>query len=80
MAGPGDNTRDRPEDGLGSRTAFKRALTVCMRAIAGDNELEVAFAKDKPALAGNRARLPELPKKPTAADIAVTRGSAIPWR
>ncbi len=45
-----------------------------MRAISGDHELEVAFAKDKPALAGNRARLPEMPKKPTKTDIAVTRG------
>src|SRR5690606_37337737 len=42
--------------------------------ISGDNELEVGFAKDKPALAGNRARLPELPKKPSSEDIAVTRG------
>ena len=54
--------------------SFKRAVTVCMRAISGDHELEVAFAKDKPALAGNRARLPELPKKPSKTDIAVTRG------
>ena len=45
-----------------------------MRAISGDNELEVAFAKDRPALAGNRARLPELPKKASKADIAITRG------
>jgi cobaltochelatase CobT len=45
-----------------------------MRAISGDNEMEVAFAKDKPALAGNRARLPELPKKASKTDIAVTRG------
>ncbi len=73
MAGPGDNTRNRPKGGSDS-DAFKRAVTVCMRAIAGDNELEVGFAKDKPALAGSRARLPELPKKPSAADIAVTRG------
>ena len=73
MAGPGDNTRNRPKTGS-EADSFKRALTVCMRAIAGDNELEVAFAKDKPALAGNRARLPEMPKKASAADIAVTRG------
>ncbi|WP_457939136.1 cobaltochelatase subunit CobT [Mesorhizobium sp. 10J20-29] len=73
MAGPGDNTRNRPKTGS-EADSFKRALTVCMRAISGDNELEVAFAKDKPALAGNRARLPEIPKKATAADIAVTRG------
>ncbi len=73
MAGPGDNTRNRPKNGSDT-DAFKRAVTVCMRAISGDNELEVGFAKDKPALAGNRARLPELPKKPTGEDIAVTRG------
>ncbi|MDQ2704972.1 MAG: cobaltochelatase subunit CobT [Pseudomonadota bacterium] len=73
MAGPGDNTRNRPKNGSDT-DAFKRAVTVCMRAISGDNELEVGFAKDKPALAGNRARLPELPKKPSPADIAVTRG------
>jgi cobaltochelatase CobT len=45
-----------------------------MRAIAGEQDFEVSFAKDKPALAGNRARLPDLPKKPSAADIAITRG------
>jgi len=73
MAGPGDNTRNKSK--AGSETdAFKRAVTVCMRAISGDNALEVGFAKDKPALAGSRARLPDLPKKPTGNDIAVTRG------
>ncbi|RVC40268.1 cobaltochelatase subunit CobT [Mesorhizobium sp. M4A.F.Ca.ET.090.04.2.1] len=49
-------------------------MTVCMRAIAGDKDLEVGFAKDRPALAGSRARLPELPKKASKADIAITRG------
>jgi cobaltochelatase CobT len=73
MAGPGDNTRSKPKNGSDT-DVFKRAMTVCMRAIAGDNEMEVGFAKDKPALAGSRARLPELPKKPTATDISVTRG------
>ena len=64
MAGPGDNSRGKSRSSSDA-DAFKRALTVSMRAIAGDQELEVAFAKDRPALAGNRARLPELPKKPT---------------
>ncbi|EHK58005.1 cobaltochelatase subunit CobT [Allomesorhizobium alhagi] len=73
MAGPGDNTRNKPKTG-GDADVFKRAVTVCMRAISGDHELEVGFAKDKPALAGNRARLPEMPKKATATDISVTRG------
>ena len=53
---------------------FRTALRVTTRAIAADKEMEVFFASDKPALAGNRARLPEFPKKITANDIAVTRG------
>jgi cobaltochelatase CobT len=73
MAGPGDNTRGKPRSGA-ETDSFKRAVGICMRAISGDHELEVAFAKDKPALAGNRARLPDLPKKPSRNDIAVTRG------
>ena len=73
MASVGDNTRNKPKTG-GEADVFKRAVTVCMRAISGDHELEVGFAKDKPALAGSRARLPEMPKKPTATDVSVTRG------
>lgn len=73
MAGPGDNTRNKPKNGP-EADSFKRAVTVCMRAIAGDKDLEVGFAKDRPALAGSRARLPELPKKASKADIAITRG------
>jgi cobaltochelatase CobT len=53
---------------------FKRAVTGCVRAIAGDHELEISFSKDKPALTGNRARLPDLPKKPTAEMLRITRG------
>ncbi|ESW82475.1 cobaltochelatase subunit CobT [Mesorhizobium sp. M0644] len=73
MAGPGDNTRNKSKTGA-ENDSFKRAVTVCMRAIAGDKDLEVGFAKDRPALAGSRARLPELPKKASKADIAITRG------
>ncbi|MER8479372.1 cobaltochelatase subunit CobT [Mesorhizobium sp. M1163] len=73
MAGPGDNTRNKSKTGA-ENDSFKRSVTVCMRAIAGDKDLEVGFAKDRPALAGSRARLPELPKKASKADIAITRG------
>ena len=52
MAGPGDNTRNKPKGG-GDGDAFKRAVSVCVRAIAGDHELEVSFAKDRPAPAGH---------------------------
>ena len=73
MAGPGDNTRNKAARG-GDTDAFKRAVSVCVRALAGDHELEVTFAKDKPVLAGTHARLPELPRKASATDLAVTRG------
>ncbi|WP_394855498.1 cobaltochelatase subunit CobT [Nitratireductor aquimarinus] len=53
---------------------FKRATTACMRAVAGDHELEVSFSKDKPSLTGSRARLPDLPKRATAEALTVTRG------
>src|SRR5690606_23352584 len=54
---------------------LKRALTVTVRAIAGNHEMDVRFSKDKPSLIGNRARLPDLPKKPTVETIGVTRGT-----
>lgn len=50
------------------------AMKVTVRAIAADGDLEVAFANEKPALSGNRARLPEFSKKPTPQEIAITRG------
>src|SRR5690606_37476799 len=53
---------------------FKRAVTACVRAIAGDRDLDVSFSKDRPALAGEHVRLPDLPKKPTLEMLQVTRG------
>ena len=74
MAGPGDNQRARKQAQAESE-AFKRSITATVRAIAGDGAMEVAFSKDRPALTGNTARLPELPKKPTMADVAISRGT-----
>ncbi|MDP3526939.1 MAG: cobaltochelatase subunit CobT, partial [Hoeflea sp.] len=73
MAGRGDNTRSKPT-GTVDAEPFRRALTGCVRAIAGDHELEVVFGSDKPGISGERARLPDLPKRPTRNDFAVTRG------
>ena len=42
---------------------FKRAVGVCLRAIAGKNDVEVAFAAERPGLAGGKARLPEPPRR-----------------
>jgi len=55
---------------------FKRAVASCMRALAEKPELEIAFSADRPALMGDKARLPEPPRKPTAEDVAVLRGQA----
>ncbi|GHC76383.1 cobaltochelatase subunit CobT [Limoniibacter endophyticus] len=73
MAGPGDNTRNANK-AVGNSDVLKRSVSVCVRSIAGDHEMEVAFSKDRPSLVGNRARLPEPSRKPTAEEISVIRG------
>ena len=55
---------------------FKRAVIGAMRAISGKTELDVSFANDRPALLGDRARLPEPPRKMSAQDAAILRGHA----
>src|SRR6202453_256319 len=55
---------------------FKRAVTGCLRAIARQPELEVTFAAERPGLASGKARLPEPPRRLTAADAAIVRGHA----
>ncbi|HKA80600.1 MAG TPA: hypothetical protein VKD43_11225, partial [Xanthobacteraceae bacterium] len=42
---------------------FKRAVAGCLRAIARKPELEVNFAAERPGLQGEKARLPEPPRK-----------------
>ncbi len=51
-------------------------MTSCLKAIARHPELEVVYAADKPSLIPGRARLPEPPRKLSAADVAVLRGHA----
>ncbi|PJI39741.1 MAG: cobaltochelatase subunit CobT [Rhizobium sp.] len=73
MAGRGDNTRAKP--GMGPDVEpLRRAITGCVRSVAGSADVEVVFANERPGLAGERVRLPELSKKPTAHELAVTRG------
>src|SRR3954469_14183056 len=55
---------------------FKRSVASCLRAIARHPELEVAFAAERPGLAGGKARLPEPPRKLTREDAAIVRGHA----
>ncbi|WP_321505258.1 cobaltochelatase subunit CobT [Breoghania sp.] len=60
--------------GEGQNEPFKRAVSATMRAISGEPELEVVFSTDRASLAGQKARLAELPRKVSARDIAITRG------
>jgi len=55
---------------------FKRAVSICLRAIAGRNDLEVGFAAERPGLAGGKARLPEPPRRLNEREAAIVRGHA----
>jgi len=55
---------------------FKRAVGVCLRAIAAKSELEVSFAAERPGLAGGKARLPEPPRRLNEREAAIVRGHA----
>ena len=53
---------------------FKRVLGICMKTIAEDPELTVAFGSEQPSLAGNRAKLPQIGNEMKAAEVAIVRG------
>ena len=53
---------------------LRRAIGGCVRSVAGKANVEVAFSSERPGMAGERVRLPELSKRPTAHELAVTRG------
>src|SRR5919112_1565903 len=42
---------------------LKRSIAGTMKAIARKQDLEVTFASDRPALMGDKARLPEPPRR-----------------
>ncbi|WP_413710406.1 cobaltochelatase subunit CobT [Rhizobium sp. Rhizsp82] len=73
MASRGDNSKAKP-NGPVDVEPLRRAITGCVRAIAGDDEVEVTFANERPGMTAERIRLPELSKRPTAHELAVTRG------
>lgn len=66
----------KPKQGEPPAEPFKRAIAGCVRAIAGQAELDVAFAAEKPALTPGRIRLPEPPRRMTKNDAAILRGHA----
>jgi cobaltochelatase CobT len=55
---------------------FKRAVGICLKAIAGKGDLEVNFASERPGLVGGKARLPEPPRRLNEREAAIVRGHA----
>ena len=70
MTPPPRSKANRPDQ----TAAFKSAMGVAVRAIAGKPELEVTFTADRPLLTADKARLANLPRLPTRRDIAIARG------
>ncbi|MBI1386809.1 MAG: cobaltochelatase subunit CobT [Rhizobiales bacterium] len=55
---------------------FKRAVAMCTRAVAGEEEIEVTYGSAPPRLEGKNIRLPEPSRIPGAREVAVIRGHA----
>jgi cobaltochelatase CobT len=70
MAQPPRAKPNKPD----STAAFKTAVGAAVRAIGGKRDIEVSFSADRPLLTSDKARLANLPRLPTARDIAIARG------
>src|SRR3989304_1338258 len=55
---------------------FKRAVAACLRAIAREPQIEVAFAAERPGIAPGKGRLAGPPRRPPRHDAAIVRGHA----
>ncbi|MBZ6075858.1 cobaltochelatase subunit CobT [Microvirga puerhi] len=53
---------------------LKRSIAGCMKAIARKQDLEVTFASDRPAMMGDKVRLPDPPRRLTSQDVSILRG------
>src|SRR6476646_2979259 len=66
----GSNRKEAPAE------PFKRVLGLCVRAIAGDGEVQVNYAPGKPEIDGKLVQLPEPSRVPSRKGVAVIRGWA----
>ena len=55
---------------------FKRVLGLAVRAIAGDDEIQVTFASGAPGKEGKNIKLPEPSRVPGKQEVAIIRGHA----
>jgi cobaltochelatase CobT len=70
------NSKPRSSGKESPTEPFKRAVAGCLRAIARNHDLEVAYAAERPGIVGGKVRLPEPPRKLSAADASIVRGHA----
>src|ERR1700739_1864223 len=70
------NVKPKPPVKDAPTEPFKRAVGVCLRAIAGKGDLEVSFAAERPGMSGGKARLPEPPRRLHEREGALVRGHA----
>jgi cobaltochelatase CobT len=65
-----------PNRKVSAAEPFKRVLGLCVRAIAGDGEVQVSYAPGKPEIDGKLVQLPEPSRIPSRKEVAVIRGWA----
>src|SRR5918999_4980389 len=66
MTKPADNPAD----------PFKKALAEATRAMAGEPELDVAYAVDPPGFSAGNMRLPQVTRRLTRDEVMLARGTA----
>ncbi len=57
-------------------STLEKAVSGCLKTVAGKPDLSVSFGPERPAVSETRVRLPQLPRRLRAEDVAVTRGMA----
>lgn len=70
------NSNPKPGAKPAPTEPLKRSVASTMRAIARSPDLAVTYASDRPSLMGDKARLPEPPRKMSREDAAILRGHA----
>ncbi len=73
MAGPGDNIRPKGSGAVDTEP-LRQAISGSVRAVSGNGEVEVSFTSERPGMSGDRVRLPEISKRPTAREVSLVRG------
>lgn len=70
MSAPPPKRKETPSEPL------KRVVGLTVRAVAGDEKVDVEFSSGKPGLTGHHVQLPEPARVPSKREIAVVRGWA----